>query len=87
MIWLFSRDLSPLIDYQMTGALPQDDCLARKSRYALLDQILYRIEDDSTLRVIPPQTSRRRLLDKLHSGKFGAHLSGKKILSELRKHY
>lgn len=85
-------DLSPLIDYQMAGALPQHDCLARKlllsgSRYTLVDQILYHIEDDSTLGVIPPQTSRRRLFRELHSGKFGAHLSGEKVFSKLRKHY
>lgn len=84
--------ISPLIDYHMTGALPQDDRLARKivlsgSRYTLLDQVLYHIEDDSTLRVVPPQTSRRRLFVELHSGKFGSHLSGEKVFSELRKHY
>lgn len=67
----------------MTGAQPQDDRLARNmllsgSRYTLLDQILYHIEDHSTLRVILSQTSRRRLLMNC-TVESGALLSGESL--------
>ena len=50
-------------------------------------RVLYKVEPDSTLRVIPPKDQRERLFSEAHSGVFGAHLSDVKVHSELRRHY
>ena len=86
------EELKPIIVYLTTGVLPEDDKHARQvtltaPRYMMLDGILYRVEDDSSLRVVPPHSCRRALFDAVHSGKFGAHLGDLKVHSELRKHY
>ena len=49
--------------------------------------MLYRVEADGTLRVIPPESSRRQLFSEAHCGRFSAHLSDSKVFSELRRHY
>ena len=49
--------------------------------------MLYRVEDDGTLRLIPPTNWRERLFAEAHGGRFGAHLSDAKVFSELRRHY
>ena len=84
--------LQPFIEYLTTGALPPEDRQARRvaltsTKYTLIDQILYRVADDTTLRVIPPSSFRRKLFDEVHGGRFGAHLSGLKVYSELQRHY
>lgn len=58
------EDLAVIIRYLETGVLPQDEGLARtlvlsSSQYALEDDVLYKVESDSTLRVIPPKDQRR----------------------------
>ena len=52
-----------------------------------MDGILYHIEKDKSLRVIPPQPTRKKLFDEVHSGKFAGHLRGAKIHSLLSRHY
>ena len=84
--------LAPLIEYLETGILPQDDWTARPivltgGQYTLEDDVLYRVEDDGTLRLIPPTNWRERLFAEAHGGRFGAHLSDAKVFSELRRHY
>ena len=56
-------------------------------QYTLLGGFLYRVEADSTLKVIPPRIRREELFTGVHSGRFGTHLSDVKVYSELRKHY
>ena len=51
------------------------------------DQVLYRVEDDATLRVIPPTDVREKLYKQAHGGIFGAHLGDVKVYSELRSNY
>ena len=51
------------------------------------DKVLYRVEPDSTLRVIPPVDQHEKLFQKAHSGVFKVHLSGVKVYNELRRHY
>ena len=85
-------ELAPMIDYLETGTLPQNDKEARRivlssGQYTLEDSILYRVEDDGTLRVVPPVGQRERLFLEAHGGKFGAHLSDAKVYSEIRRHY
>jgi hypothetical protein len=74
------KDLAVTIEYLETGILPQDEGQARtlvlsSSQYALEDDVLYKVEPDSTLRVIPPKDQRERLFYNAHAGVFGAHLS------------
>ena len=86
------QNLAAIIHYLETGILPSDERLARSialsaSQYVLEDDVLYRVEQDSTLRVIPPTDQRERLFWEAHRGVFDAHLSDVKVHSELRRHY
>ena len=81
-----------IVTYLEVGVLPEDDRIAKRivltqSQYVIDDGVLYRIASDSTLRVIPPSPMRETLFQEAPCGKFGAHLSGSKVHSELRKHY
>ena len=85
-------ELLGVIEYLETGRLPQDEKEARRvamtsSQYTLEEEVLYRVEEDGTLRVVPPVSWRERLFLEAHGGKFGAHLSDAKVFSELRRHY
>ena len=85
-------ELAPMIKYLETGTLPQDDREARQiaissGQYTLEDDILYHVEDNGTLRVVPPVSQRERLFMEAHGGRFGAHLSDAKVYSEIRRHY
>jgi hypothetical protein len=85
-------ELQPLVEYLKTGSLPPGDKEARKivlasSQYMLEDDVLYRVEDNGTLRVVPPTDMRESLFMEVHGGKFGAHLSDAKVYSEIRRHY
>ena len=84
--------LSRVIDYLESGTLPAEDKLARevimsKSLYVLIDKVLYHIERDKTLRLIPPQNNRKKLFHDVHDGPYGGHLRDAKIHGELAKHY
>ena len=84
--------LRRIIDYLTQGVLPQDHHQARelalsKSQYKMIDDVLYYIRPDKTLRVIPPTSDREKLFQEAHEGAFGGHLRGAKIHSELFKHY
>ena len=86
------EELAPMINYLETGVLPSSDKEAKQTvlssgQYTLEDDVLYRVEDDGTLRVIPPICHRERLFLEAHGGKFGAHLSDAKVYSEIRRHY
>ena len=81
-----------IIDYLERGDLPQCEKEARelvlgKSQYTLLDNILYHIEPDHTLRVIPPTADRERLFKEAHEGPFSGHLREAKIHGQLSRHY
>ena len=81
-----------VIAYLETGALPSDGSKAREfavsgQQYVLLEGVLYHVERDKTLRVIPPECDRRRLFDEVHGGAFGGHLRDAKIHGELSKRY
>ena len=72
--------------------LPPGDKEARAitltaSQYVIQDDVLFHVEPDSTLRVVPPTSFREQLFREAHAGVFGAHLSDTKVHSELRKHY
>ena len=85
-------DLASIISYLETRELPEDKKLAKRlalteSQFMVQDGILYHVESDSTLRVIPPTESRKQLFDQAHVGSFGGHLRNVKVHSELQRHY
>ena len=72
--------------------LPEDEKRAREivlsqSQFQIKEGILYHVEKDRTLRIIPPQSLREKLFNETHDGTFGAHLRDAKIHSVLGKHY
>ena len=83
-----ARMIRPIIRYLEDRVLPGDDPLSKwiavsSSQYTMLDGVLYRVESDATLRVIPLECARKQLFTAANSGKFGGHLSDTK---ELRRH-
>ena len=58
-----------------------------KSQYLLKDGVLFRVEKDKTLRVIPSRSERKELFHVVHSGKFAGHLREAKIHGELSRQY
>ena len=57
------------------------------SLYTLLEGVLYRVEADNTLRVIPPTSDRHKPFLEVHQGVFSGHLREAKIHSQLSRHY
>ena len=67
------------MDYLENGHLPNDERKARelvlgRSLYQVVNGILYHMEPDKSLRLIPPESNRESLFHDVHSGIFGAHL-------------
>ena len=84
--------LREIIEYLEHRTLPADEKRGResalsRSQYQVVEGVLYHVEKDQTLRIIPPQTLRDKLFHKVHDGKFGDHLRDAKIYSLLSKHY
>ena len=84
--------LMKIIHYLQDGNLPDNDKEARelaltKSQYELLDGVLYHVENDKTLRIIPPSTHRKKLFDEVHSGLLSGHLREAKMHGQLSRHY
>jgi len=85
-------ELNEVIVFLESGMLPQDEKRAKlialsQAQFTLEEDILYRVEPDGTLRVIPPAGMRENLFQTAHGGVFGAHLRDAKVYSELRKHF
>lgn len=85
-------NLKDIIQYLEDGELPSDDRRARelilgKSQFTLRDGILYKVESDKTLRIIPPVSDRKALFTEVHEGPFGAHLREAKVHSVLSRHH
>ena len=58
-----------------------------KEQYEIVDGILYRLQPDGTLRIIPSKKDQQTLFQETHQGVFGGHLKDAKVHSELSKHY
>ena len=85
-------ELKLIIDFQEEGVLPSDVKKARElllstAQYHMEESVLYYVESDKTLRLIPPAGDRKYLFEEAHSGKFCAHLRDAKVHGELSKHY
>ena len=84
--------LKPLMKYLDCGAVPEDKTTARKvilesAQYALLEGVLYHVEKDKSLRVVPPSSDREKLFNEAHGGQFGGHLRDAKVHGQLSRHY
>ena len=84
--------LRKIIEYLKEGELPDSTKEARelvlsKQLFELVDDVLYRIEKDKTLRVVLPESCRKQLFDQVHGGVYGGHLRDAKIHSVLSRHY
>ena len=85
-------ELKCIMLYLEDGELPRDEKKAKElvlgtSLYEVVDGILYHVELDKSLRLIPPTCDRESLFQEVLSGTFGAHLKDTKIYGELSKHY
>ena len=58
-----------------------------RPQFEIIDDVLYHVELDKTLPVIPAVAQRRKLLEDTHSGLFGGYLHSAKIHSQLAKHF
>ena len=85
-------ELGPMVEYLKQGVLPLDETEARKitlnrNNYDLVDDVLFHVEPDKTLRIVPPVTEREKLWNEAHRGVFGGHLRDAKVHSQLSRHY
>ena len=85
-------ELKLIIDFQEEGVLPSDDKKARelllsRAQYHMEEGVLYYVETDKALCLIPPAGDSKHLFEEAYSGKFGAHLRDAKVHGELSKHY
>lgn len=81
-----------IIRYLEDGSLPDSENEARelaltKSQYELLEGVLYHVESDKTLRIVPPTSHRKKLFDEVHSGRLSGHLRDAKMPGQLCRHY
>ena len=78
--------LQMLQTYLEDWTLPHNEAQAyhvvlTHGQYALMDNILYHVEPNKTLCVIPPATDREEFFLEVHRGPFDGHLSNAKIHS------
>ena len=59
------------------------ELLLSRAQYHMEEGVLYYVESDKTLHLIPPAGDRKRLFEEAHSGKFDAHLMDVKVHGEL----
>ena len=72
------------IKFLATGTLPVDEKQARvftmtKSQFHIEGDVIYHLESDGTLRVIPPTASRWEIFEQAHNGSLGGHLRDAKV--------
>lgn len=77
-------NLEPIIRFLEDGSLPEDAkeaklLVASQSQFSLIDDVLFHVESDGTLRIIPPLTKRKELWNQLHAGNCGGHLRDAKM--------
>ena len=86
------KGLKEIIDFLESGILPSEEKQAKlisltQSQYTLMDSILYHVQRDGSLRVIPPASKCEELFCQAHGGICGGHLGDAKVYSELLRHY
>ena len=84
--------LQSVIVYLEDDVLPDEEkkvqeIVLGRTQYTIVDNILYRVEPDKTLRVVVPESDREDLFNEARSGECGGHLREAKIHSQLSRHY
>ena len=84
--------LREIMSYLETGNLPTEEKRAHRlvlgsSQFTMRDGVLYRIEPDKTLRIVPPTQDHQKLFAEVHEGPFSGHLREAKVHSQLTRHY
>ena len=85
-------ELGMIKQYLLYNKLPDQEEKARelalnKAQYEVIDNVLYHIEPDKTLRIVPPTVDRKGLFEAAHGGVLGGHLRTAKMHSQLARHY
>ena len=85
-------ELNPIISYLKKGTLPDDEKAARelilnRKQYVLMDNILYHLAPDNTLRIIPPKEYREGIIREVHNGRLAGHLRDAKIYGQIGRTY
>jgi len=83
-------ELRPIMEYLKNGNLPDEEKVAReltlnKTQYLLIDDILYHLVSDGTLRVISPRKDRTGIIKEAHDGKLSGNLRDVKIFGQISK--
>ena len=78
--------------YLQKRELPEEEKAVRElvlgePMYTVVDGVLYHVERDKTLRIIPPTADRRKLFLEAHEGPFSGHLREAKMYSQLSRYY
>ena len=89
---LADPEIAEVITYLEDNVLPINEQRARKltltrTQYEVIDDVLYHIEPDKTLRIVVPKVERKVVFDEAHSRVLGAHLREAKIHGQLSRHY
>ena len=84
--------LAAILAYLQKRELPEEEKAARElvlgePMYTVVDGVLYHVERDKTLRIIPPTADRRKLFLEAHEGPFPGHLREAKMYSQLSRYY
>jgi hypothetical protein len=74
---------------QSDATSEKDSCQVRRKLHfgAVIDNVLYRVMQNGTLRLVLPTVDRQALFQEAHAGKFGGHLLEHKVYSQLCRHY
>jgi len=79
-----NEELKGIIDFLDSGILQSEEKQAKviahtQSQYTLVDNVLYHVQQDGSLRVIPPAGTREELFRQAHEGVYGGHLGDAKV--------
>ena len=85
-------ELKVIRGYLLKNELPLDErkvqeIVIHKSEFEIVDGVLYHLEKDKTMRIIPASQDRRELFESTHGGVFGGHLRSVKPHGQLAKHH
>ena len=85
-------ELLAKILYLENNTLPEDDQSARtlvlhRHQYSVVEEVLYHLASDKTLRVVVPESDCMKLVQQSHGGNFRGHLGDVKVYGLLCKHY
>ena len=88
------EDPSPaaILAYLHKRELPEEEKAARElvlgeSMYMVIDGVMYHVQRDKALRIIPPTADRRKCFLEAHEGPFSGHLRVGKMYSQLCRYY